>query len=201
MKGWLLMVVALFCVNAQAVTLVELQQRFSQQPVLRAEFEQQRSISGMAKPLKSSGELLISRQKGLWWAQQKPFPLTLLLDDKRMVQTLAGQPSQVVTADNNPQMFQFNHLLTALFHADSQALEQNFALQFSDLGHNKWRLVLTPKTTPLDRLFKRITLNGEQFLEIIDIDDMQSDATHIRFFNQRTIPQELTVEEQQRFAS
>ncbi|CAI1782660.1 LolA family protein [Serratia plymuthica] len=201
MKSGLLMVVALFSLSAQAVTLTELQQRFSQQPVLRAEFEQQRSISGMAKPLKSSGELLISQQKGLWWSQQKPFPLTLLLDDKRMVQTLASQPPQVVTADNNPQMFQFNHLLTALFHADSQALEQNFALQFSDLGRNKWRLILTPKTTPLDRLFKRITLNGEQFLETIDIDDMQSDATHIRFFNQRTAPQELTVDEQQRFAS
>lgn len=201
MKSWLLMVVVLFSLSAQAVTLTELQQRFSQQPVLRAEFEQQRSISGMTKPLKSSGELLISQQKGLWWSQQKPFPLTLLLDDKRMVQTLAGQPPQVVTADNNPQMFQFNHLLTALFHADSQALEQNFALQFSDLGHNKWRLILTPKTTPLDRLFKLITLNGEQFLETIDIDDMQSDATHIRFFNQRTAPQELTVDEQQRFAS
>lgn len=201
MKFWMLAVVTFFSLGVQAVTLPELQQRFSQQPVLRAEFEQQRSISGMEKPLKSSGELLISQQKGLWWAQQKPFPLTLLLDDKRMVQTLAGQPPQVVTADNNPQMFQFNHLLTALFHADSQALEQNFALQFTNLGHSRWRLVLTPKTTPLDKLFKRITLNGEQFLDTIDIDDMQSDATHIRFFNQRTVPQALTDEEQQRFAS
>ncbi|HID9469950.1 lipoprotein chaperone [compost metagenome] len=201
MKFWILVVVTFFSLGVQAVTLPELQQRFSQQPVLRAEFEQQRSISGIVKPLKSSGELLISQQKGLWWAQQKPFPLTLLLDDKRMVQTLAGQPPQVITADNNPQMFQFNHLLTALFHADSQALEQNFALQFTDLGHNHWRLVLTPKTTPLDKLFKRITLNGEQYLETIDIDDMQSDATHIRFFNQRTVPQALTDEEQQRFAS
>jgi hypothetical protein len=201
MKFWMLAIVTFFSVSVQAVTLPELQQRFSQQPVLRAEFEQQRSISGMAKPLKSSGELLISQQKGLWWAQQKPFPLTLLLDDKRMVQTLAGQPPQVVTAENNPQMFQFNHLLTALFHADSQTLERNFALQFSDLGNNQWRLVLTPKTTPLDKLFKRITLNGEQFLETIDIDDMQSDATHIRFFNQKTTPQTLTAEEQQRFAS
>jgi hypothetical protein len=201
MKYGLLFLITFFSLSVQAVTLLELQQRFSQQPVLRAEFEQQRSISGMAKPLKSSGELLISQQKGLWWAQQKPFPLTLLLDDKRMVQTLAGQSPQVVTAENNPQMFQFNHLLTALFHADSQALEQNFALQFSDLGHNHWRLVLTPKTTPLDKLFRRITLNGGDFLETIDIDDMQSDATHIRFFNQRTAPQTLTAEEQQRFAS
>jgi hypothetical protein len=200
MRAWLLIIVTFVSLGAQAVSLEDLQRRFSAQPVLRAEFEQQRSISGMAKPLKSSGDLLISQQKGLYWAQQKPFPLQLLLDDKRMVQTLAGQPPQVVTADNNPQMFQFNHLLTALFHADSQALEQNFALQFSDRGSNQWRLVLKPKTTPLDKLFKTITLNGGEFLDTIDIDDMQSDATHIRFFNQRTLPAALTAEEQQRFA-
>ncbi|HEI8867239.1 TPA: outer membrane lipoprotein carrier protein LolA [Serratia odorifera] len=201
MKRWIALALVCFSLSAQAVTLQELQQRFSQQPVLRAEFEQQRSISGMTKPLNSSGELVISQQKGLWWAQQKPFLLTLLLDDRRMVQTMASQPPQVVTAENNPQMFQFNRLLTALFHADSQALEQNFALQFSDVGDQRWRLVLTPKTTPLNKLFKRITLNGKQFLETIDIDDMQNDATHIRFFNQRTTPTTLTAEEQQRFAS
>ncbi|AGB81197.1 Outer membrane lipoprotein carrier protein LolA [Serratia sp. FGI94] len=200
MKKWLLMALCLFAVGAQAVTLPQLQQRFSQQAVLRAEFEQQRSISGMAKPLQSGGELLISQQKGLWWAQQRPFPLTLLLDDRRMVQTVAGQAPQVVTAENNPQMFQFNHLLSALFHADGQALEQNFTLQFSDLGDERWRLVLTPKTTPLDKLFTRITLNGARFLNTIDIDDKQNDATHIRFFNQRTEPATLTAEEQQRFA-
>jgi hypothetical protein len=201
MKSWLMIALAFFSLSAQAVTLQELQQRFSQQPVLRAEFEQQRTISGMAKPLISSGDLLISQRKGLWWAQQKPFPLTLLLDDKRMVQTMVGQPPQVITAENNPQMFQFNQLLTALFHADSQALEQNFTLQFSDLGNNQWRLVLIPKTTPLDKLFKRITLNGNQYLETIDMDDMQNDTTHIRFFNQRITPNTLTAEEQQRFAS
>lgn len=201
MKAWLLCILCVFSLGAQAVTLADLQQRFGEQPVLRAEFAQQRSISGMAKPLKSSGELLISQQKGLWWAQRQPFPLTLLLDDRRMVQTLAGQAPQVVTADNNPQMFQFNRLLTALFHADSQALEQNFALQFSDLGSEQWRLVLKPKTTPLDRLFKSITLHGGEFLETIDIDDLQGDSTHIRFFNQRTRPAALTAEERLRFAS
>lgn len=194
--------VLLLCLslNAYAVTLASLQQRFSEQPVLRAEFEQQRSISGMNKPLKSSGNLLISRDKGLWWSQQQPFVLTLLLDDKRMVQTMAGQPAQVITADSNPQMFQFNHLLTALFHADTSILEQNFTLAFTDSGQDRWVLVLTPKTTPLDKLFKSITLHGQYFLETIDIEDMQGDGTHIRFFNQLTEPKILSHAEQQLFA-
>lgn len=154
----------------------------------------------MDKPLKSSGSLLISREKGLWWSQQKPFVLTLLLDDKRMVQTMDGQPSQVITADSNPQMFQFNHLLTALFHADTSVLEQNFTLTFTDSGQDRWVLVLTPKTTPLDKLFKSITLHGQYFLETIDIEDMQGDGTHIRFFNQLTEPKTLSHAEQQLFA-
>lgn len=201
MKVLLLLALTIFSVTANAVTLEELQQRFSQVPVLRAEFAQQRTISGMAQPLNSSGNLLIARQQGLWWQQEKPFTLTLLLTENRMVQIMAGQSPQVVTADTNPQMFQFNSLLSALFHADQRALGQNFSLNFTDLGKGVWTLVLTPKVSPLNRLFRSITLSGETFLNNIDINDMQGDATHIRFFNQKTTPATLTDAEKRHFAS
>ena len=201
MKAFLFLVLTFLSVTAHAVTLEELQQRFSQVPVLRADFAQQRTISGMAQPLNSSGNLLIAQQQKLWWQQEKPFSLTLLLTEKRMVQIMAGQEPQVVTADNNPQMFQFNSLLSALFHADRKVLEENFALDFKDLGKGAWKLVLTPKVSPLNRLFRSITLNGETFLNNIDINDMQGDATHIRFFNQKTTPATLTDAEKRHFAS
>ena len=201
MKAFLFLVLTFLSVTAHAVTLEELQQRFSQVPVLRADFAQQRTISGMAQPLNSSGNLLIAQQQGLWWQQEKPFSLTLLLTEKRMIQIMAGQEPQVVTADNNPQMFQFNSLLSALFHADRKVLEENFALDFKDLGKGAWKLVLTPKVSPLNRLFRSITLNGETFLNNIDINDMQGDATHIRFFNQKTTPATLTDAEKRHFAS
>jgi outer membrane lipoprotein-sorting protein len=200
-KAFLLIVMTFFSVAAHAVTLEELQQRFSQVPVLRAEFAQQRTISGMAQPLNSTGNLLIAQQQGLWWQQEKPFSLTLLLTENRMVQTMAGQEPQGVTAETNPQMFQFNSLLSALFHADRKVLEENFSLDFTDLGKGAWTLILTPKVSPLNRLFRRITLNGDTFLNNIDIDDMQGDATHIRFFNQKTTPATLTDAEKRHFAS
>ncbi|NMP29069.1 outer membrane lipoprotein carrier protein LolA [Rahnella sp. SAP-1] len=198
---FLILFIGLVTFAAQAVTLDELQQRFSQQPVLRADFSQQRSVSGMEQKLNSAGNLVISRNDGLWWQQQKPFALSLLLTNSRMVQTMAGQAPQVVTAQNNPQMFQFNSLLTALFHADHRALEQNFKLDFSDRGQGNWTLVLTPKSSPLNRLFRQIGLKGQTFLENIDIQDMQGDSTQIRFFNQRTEPKTLTDAEKQHFSS
>ncbi|WP_206403345.1 outer membrane lipoprotein carrier protein LolA [Erwinia billingiae] len=184
---------------AQAVTLDDLQQRFASQPVVRADFSQLREIKGMAQPLKSSGELLIAQDKGLWWHQAKPFPLTLVLDDKRMVQVMNGQAPQIITADSNPQMFQFNHLMRALFQADRQVLEQNFSLDFSDLGQQKWQLVLTPKTSPLDKLFNTITLQGAEYLDVIKLNDRQGDNTDITLTNQRLTPASLTDEEQKRF--
>jgi outer membrane lipoprotein-sorting protein len=184
---------------AHAVTLDDLQQRFASQPVVRADFSQLREIKGMAQPLKSSGELLIAQDKGLWWHQAKPFPLTLVLDDKRMVQVMNGQAPQIITADSNPQMFQFNHLMRALFQADRQVLEQNFSLDFSDLGQQKWQLVLTPKTSPLDKLFNTITLQGAEYLDVIKLNDRQGDNTDITLTNQRLTPASLTDEEQKRF--
>ncbi|WP_338575337.1 outer membrane lipoprotein carrier protein LolA [Erwinia billingiae] len=184
---------------AQAVTLDDLQQRFASQPVVRADFSQLREIKGMAQPLKSSGELLIAQDKGLWWHQAKPFPLTLVLDDKRMVQVMNGQAPQIITADSNPQMFQFNHLMRALFQADRQVLEQNFSLDFSDLGQQKWQLVLTPKTSPLDKLFNTITLQGAEYLDVIKLNDRQGDNTDITLSHQSLTPASLTDEEQKRF--
>ncbi len=185
--------------SVQAVTLDALQQRFASQPVVRADFSQLRTIKGMAQPLKSSGQLLIAQDKGLWWQQSKPFPLTLVLDEKRMVQVMNGQPPEIVTADSNPQMFQFNHLLRALFQADRQVLEQNFALDFHDLGQDRWRLVLTPTTSPLDKLFNNITLQGSAYLDSIQLNDRQGDRTDITLSNQRLTPTHLTDEEQQHF--
>ncbi|MBT1434168.1 outer membrane lipoprotein carrier protein LolA [Dickeya dianthicola] len=194
-----LVVMALLSLTAQAVTLDELQQRFSSQPVVRADFTQMRQIKGMAQPLKSSGAMLIARQNGLWWHQAKPFPMTLVLDDQRMVQVMNGQPPQIITAESQPQMFQFNHLLRALFQADRRVLEQNFRVDFNDLGQQRWRLVLTPKVSPLDKLFNAITLNGQAFLDEIVIDDRQGDMTRITLSNQRITPQALSDDEQTRF--
>lgn len=186
---------------AHAISLDDLQQRFSQQQILRTEFEQQRTISGMSQPLNSSGNVLIAQPHGLVWNQTKPFTLTLIMTEAQMEQTMAGQAPQIITAKTNPQMFQFNSLLSALFHADRKTLEQNFTLNFRDLGHENWQLILQPKTTPLDKLFRQITLEGAQFLNTIQIDDMQGDNTRIRFSNQRTEPKTLTVNEKRYFSS
>lgn len=184
-----------------ALTLDDLQQRFTEQPVVRAHFDQTRTIKDLPQPLRSQGRMLIARDQGLRWDQTAPFPMQLLLDDKRMVQVINGQPPQVITAENNPQMFQFNHLLRALFQADRSVLEQNFRVDFADKGEGRWALRLTPITTPLDKIFATIDLAGQTYLESIQLNDKQGDRTDIALTQHQLTPAQLTDDERQRFTA
>ncbi|HAJ6531188.1 TPA: outer membrane lipoprotein carrier protein LolA [Escherichia fergusonii] len=184
-----------------ALTLDDLQQRFTEQPVIRAHFDQTRTIKDLPQPLRSQGQMLIARDQGLLWDQTSPFPMQLLLDDKRMVQVINGQPPQIITAENNPQMFQFNHLLRALFQADRKVLEQNFRVEFADKGEGCWTLRLTPTTTPLDKIFNTIDLTGQTYLESIQLNDKQGDRTDIALTQHQLTPAQLTDDERQRFAA
>ncbi|WP_230353420.1 outer membrane lipoprotein carrier protein LolA [Lelliottia sp. WAP21] len=198
---WLPLLALVISPFVSAVTLDELQQRFTEQPVVRAHFEQTRTIKDLPQPLRSQGDMLIARDSGLLWDQKSPFPMTLLLDDSRMVQAINGQPPQIITAENNPQMFQFNHLLRALFQADRKALEENFRIDFKDLGEGRWSLVLTPVTTPLDKIFATMNLGGARYLESIQLNDKQGDRTDIRLSHHQVTPASLTHDERQRFAA
>ncbi|EFH7330696.1 outer membrane lipoprotein carrier protein LolA [Escherichia coli] len=184
-----------------ALTRDDLQQRFTEQPVIRAHFDQTRTIKDLPQPLRSQGQTLIARDQGLLWDQTSPFPMQLLLDDKRMVQVINGQPPQIITAENNPQMFQFNHLLRALFQADRKVLEQNFRVEFADKGEGRWTLRLTPTTTPLDKIFNTIDLAGQTYLESIQLNDKQGDRTDIALTQHQLTPAQLTDDERQRFAT
>ncbi|UGB04007.1 MULTISPECIES: outer membrane lipoprotein carrier protein LolA [Leclercia] len=197
----LLLLALLISPWVNAVTLDELQQRFTEQPVVRAHFEQSRTIKDLPQPLRSQGEMLIARDSGLLWDQKAPFPMTLLLDDKRMVQVINGQQPQTITAENNPQMFQFNHLLRALFQADRKVLEENFRINFKDLGEDRWSLVLTPTTTPLDKIFASLDLSGATYVESIVLNDKQGDRTAIALSRHQLTPASLTDAERQRFAA
>ncbi|MCI5454670.1 LolA family protein [Escherichia coli] len=184
-----------------ALSLDDLQQRFTEQPVIRAHFDQTRTIKDLPQPLRSQGQMLITRDQGLLWDQTSPFPMQLLLDDKRMAQVINGQPPQIITAENNPQMFQFNHLLRALFQADRKVLEQNFRVEFADKGEGRWTLRLMPTTTPLDKIFNTIDLAGQTYLESIQLNDKQGDRTDIALTQHQLTPAQLTDDERQRFAA
>lgn len=193
LNNLLIIVVILFSTLANAVTLDELQQQFSKYKVIRADFIQNRYINGLSTPLHSTGKMIISQNLGLWWQQKTPFLMTLKMNNERMEQSIDNQTPQIVTAETQPQLFQFNYLLTAIFTADKQLLENNFDPSLSEQD-NKWTLILKPKQAPLNKIFKEIILSGEKHLQHITLNDLQNDKTEITFTNHQMT--KLTPHEQ-----
>ncbi len=198
MKYFIILLVFIFGV-AHAITLDDIQKNFSEQKTVRANFVQERQIKNIKTPLISKGRMLLSQEKGLWWQQTEPFVTTLILNDNEMIQRMEGQADQKITANSNPQMFQFNALMKALVKADKAVLEDNFELNFSDMGQGLWQLDLTPMTTPLDKLFNKIELQGTTELKQVILIDKQGDITKIHFKDNQVSPVQLTEQEARYF--
>ena len=115
------------------------------------------------------------------------------------MQQLAGQAPEAITADANPQLFEFSHLLLSLFTADQQAMEQHFTLAFTP-GPQAWQLQLTPKQPPLNQVFAQLEMQGSLELQQLLIRDRQGDETQLNFSAIQHVPEELTDVEQRRFA-
>ena len=175
----------------------QVQQLLTLSEVRQAHFEQEKQVAGLSQPLKASGELLLVRDLGLWWQQQKPFALTLTLTPQRMVQQMAGQPATVI---DSPQLLEFSQMLLALFGSDEATLSRYFKIDFQSTEAG-WQLLLVPTMTPLDKVFASLTLSGQGQLDELVIADKQGDSTRIRFsaWQERSLP--LTPEEQARFAA
>ncbi|MEV3803824.1 outer membrane lipoprotein carrier protein LolA [Aeromonas veronii] len=190
-----LLLLALLSWPTQAITLADVQQQLTAADARSARFEQERQISGLTQALRSSGELLLVKGKGLWWQQQKPFPLTLTLTPTRMVQQLPGQPAQTL---DSPQLLEFSNLMLALFDPSEAALDNYFRHKLASEGE-EWTLTLEPIRSPLDKVFASLVLKGRHELASLAIHDKQGDVTLIRFvdWQLKTLP--LSTEEQSRF--
>ena len=190
-----LLLMALLSWPTLAITLADVQQQLTAADARSARFEQERQISGLTQALRSSGELLLVKGKGLWWQQQKPFPLTLTLTPTRMVQQLPGQPAQTL---DSPQLLEFSNLMLALFDPSEAALDNYFRHKLASEGE-EWTLTLEPIRSPLDKVFASLVLKGRHELASLAIHDKQGDVTLIRFvdWQLKTLP--LSAEEQSRF--
>lgn len=179
-----------------SLTLEDLQPKLSH-PVITADFIQKRSLQGMVKPIVSSGNFIVSSEKGLYWSQVSPFQLTMVLtQDKLLQQVENGQP-MILTAQGNPQIFQFNQLLSSLFSMNIQAVNEYF---YTDLKekNSDWVLVLHSKKEPMNKIFKEIILQGDNFINSVELLDQQGDSTHIQFSHHHKLDT-LSVEQLKKF--
>ena len=184
-------------------SLEQLQTTLNHQNIVRGNFEQVREVAMFDQPLSSQGSFVLDKDNGLAWDQTIPFPVKLILTDNKLSQRFADQPAQIITDQDNPMAFYFSHIFLAVFHGDTEQLKDQFDLSFTPMNNsesgNQWKLELTPKSAPLNAVFRRITLSGSQDIHSISLEEIRGDSTTIHFSQLTHQPPRLTDAEAQQF--
>lgn len=185
---WLLLAAPL---QAQTA-LQQVQAQLRPSAVLRGEFAQEKVVQGFRNPLRSCGQFLLARERGVVWRSEQPFASVLVLSRAGLRVDGAAQalPDQALT--------QVQQLLLALIGGDLERLDAQFELQAShdDRG---WQLQATPRDPALAQRLRDLRLRGGAFVDEVSFSDAQGNRTTIRFSAQRAEPDQLSDDERAAF--
>ena len=169
--------------------------RLAKPAVLRGQFEQQKQLQGFRNPLKSSGDFLLLRDRGIAWNTRLPFASSTRLTRRKLLATMPDGSTQVlVDASSSPAMAAVNALLMALVAGDLDALATRFTLKEALRADGGWSLTLQPRDAALKQAFSRIVLDGDRYVRGVEIVEPGGDRTKIRFAGLREAPPATRVE-------
>lgn len=160
--------------------------RLHQPAVLRGQFVQSRQIQGFRRPVESSGDFVVARNRGLVWHTLKPFESTLSVNRERLrVTNGSGGTGTTLDARREPMLRTLNDILQSVVIADVAALERSFTLQAKAVGAEGWEMALQPKDAALRARFSAITLAGDAHVQNVLLQEASGDVTTVRFLQQQ----------------
>ncbi len=166
--------------------------------VVRGKFVQRRFLTGLAKPLESSGSFLFAREAGIEWHTEKPFDSQFLLTDSRITQRDEGGVSLEIRAADQPALAVVARVFFALFSLDVDSLSHDFDLygQPADAG---WQLGLKPRAEALGSMFRQALVEGAGAVSRVTLEDGNGDRSEILFQDVVFDKRGLTQDELRRF--
>jgi len=196
----LIVLFALLCLaplaQAQAAppSVDEILNHLGKHQQVRAEFTQRRENPDLAEPQVSKGDLLFVVGKGMVWHTREPFEDTLVFtsgDARRL--NAQGKLERV--RDGNRGVSQVSGMLQGMLAGKADEAARQFTITAEGtLEH--WTLHFVPKQARVARVLAGITLQGDAFLEGIDVNLASGEKTAITFANTRDAG-ELTEQEAQ----
>lgn len=193
MKGWLLCVALLAGMGpalaqkpAAALSepvpdlLAQVRQQLKDAPVVRGQFEQEKTVKGFKQPLRSSGDFWVAKDLGIVWHVRKPFESSLVVKpDSLQSRRADGSLSMQMRADDEPVLRTVNAMLFAVISADLVQLRQFFEIS-GKAQASGWQLRLVPRDPMLAQWLASIELQGGQFVREVHLQEARGDSSLIR---------------------
>lgn len=152
--------------------------RLAQAQRLSGQFEHQKHLREVPRPLISTGDFIFARELGVYWHTRKPFDSVVVLTPGGIIEKTGGSPGSSPTANDQPAVRMVANVFLALFTLDMRRLERDFDLfAVSDAG--RWTLGLKPRGRAIAAVFSSATISGADDVEQVVLLDARGDRTVI----------------------
>ena len=177
--------------------LEDVYKRISAHPVTKGEFTQEQYIKVANRSLISRGNFVMAADKGVIFEIAEPFPSSMVVTEDKLVQTLSGNVVAVMDGKENAMFKNIAKIIHSVFSNDVQVLKDNF--QVSVTGGPKDVVELVPKDPLLSMLFLKITLAVGDSIDSVSV--IETGGNWVNYnFNNKSFPEKLTSDEEQRLA-
>jgi Outer membrane lipoprotein carrier protein LolA-like len=168
-------------------TLADITARLVKTPLAQGNFQQEKRLKILRKPLLSTGTFTYHQSKGVIWKTLTPVSSLLLLNDTHL---LTGQGEQAVPAA-------FSSLFKALLGGELDRLKASFDITGKN-QKSSWQLQLIPKDALLKKIISTILLEGDTEVRLLELQEANGNLTRISFID-IAHPGQLTHEQQAEF--
>ncbi len=160
--------------------LTQVRQRVHDAPVVRGGFEQHKTVKGFKQPLRSGGDFIVARGKGIVWHVLKPFESTLVVrPDSLQSRGSDGKLNMQMRAQDEPVLRTVNAMLFAVMSANLAELTQHFEVT-GQVAAKGWSLHLVPRDPTLAQWLASVELQGNQFVQEVKLQEARGDSSLIR---------------------
>ena len=167
--------------------LAQITTHLAKTEITQGNFQQEKRLKILRKPLISTGSFTYHQTKGVIWKTLTPVPSLLLVNDTRL---LTGQGELSVPAA-------FGKVFKAMLGGDLNQLSDGFSISGSD-QKTVWQIELKPKDELLKKIISSIALSGDNELRLLEIKEAGGNISLIKF-DKITHPTQLTPEQEADF--
>ncbi len=177
-----------------AAPIDKIQAMLAKPAALCGRFDQTKTLTGMKKPLASSGRFCVVAGKGVLWRTLKPFPSTLRLTRDEIVQFQGERVAMRLESKQEPTVRMINSVLFSLLAGDLAQLDALFEVDGS-VEAASWKVALKARQPALAKAIGAISLEGGAYVRNIYINEASGDRTAIVFSDIKTGETALSPEE------
>lgn len=178
--------------------VASIQKQLAPFATLHGRFTQTKRIRVLSRPLVSSGDFVLVKERGLLWRTTEPIAAAVRITPGGIAQLKDGKTTVLVSAKDQPGVSAVGKVLFAIFSLDLGRFREHFAFRSAAAPAGKpWTAVLAPTDAGLATFVRSIELTGERTLEGLTLVEANGDVTSIRFADTRATP--LTPQEEALF--